>query len=291
MLLSMTGYGRSSKNFEKRTITVELRAVNSKTTDLRLKLPLDFKDKEIILRKLITDKGERGKIDVQISIESNIDKDNSGINQSLFKRYYREIQKLNEELGNTGGNFTEAVLRIPNVVTGDTDGINDEEWEEIEQVVNEAFEQFNAFRLAEGKAHEDDLRERTNGILVNLLKISPFETDRINKMKQRLRQNLEEFWGRDNVDENRYEQEILFYVDKMDITEEKIRLEQHCKYFIDQLDNNLTSKGRQLNFITQEMGREINTLGAKAYHSEIQHLVVGMKDELEKIKEQIANVL
>lgn len=291
MLLSMTGYGRSSKNFEKRTITVELRAVNSKTTDLRLKLPLDFKDKEIILRKLITDKGERGKIDVQISIESNMDKDNSGINQSLFKRYYREIHKLNEELGNTGGNFTEAVLRIPNVVTGDTDGINDEEWEEIEQVVNEAFEQFNAFRLAEGKAHEDDLRERTNGILVNLLKISPFETDRINKMKQRLRQNLEEFWGRDNVDENRYEQEILFYVDKMDITEEKIRLEQHCKYFIDQLDNNLTSKGRQLNFITQEMGREINTLGAKAYHSEIQHLVVGMKDELEKIKEQIANVL
>ena len=291
MLLSMTGYGRSSKNFEKRTITVELRAVNSKTTDLRLKLPLDFKDKEIILRKLITDKGERGKIDVQISIESNMDKDNSGINQSLFKRYYREIQKLNEELGNTGGNFTEAVLRIPNVVTGDTDGINDEEWEEIEQVVNEAFEQFNAFRLAEGKAHEEDLRERTNGILVNLLKISPFETDRINKMKQRLRQNLEEFWGRDNVDENRYEQEILFYVDKMDITEEKIRLEQHCKYFIDQLDNNLTSKGRQLNFITQEMGREINTLGAKAYHSEIQHLVVGMKDELEKIKEQIANVL
>lgn len=291
MLLSMTGYGRSSRNFEKRTITVELRAVNSKTTDLRLKLPLDFKDKEILLRKLITDKGERGKIDVQISIESNIDKDNGGINQSLFKRYYKEIQRLNEEMGNGIGNFTEAVLRIPNVVTGDTDGIDDEEWEEIETVVNEAFEQFNAFRLAEGKAHEDDLRERTNAILINLLKVSPFEADRIHKMKQRLRQNLEEFWGRDNVDENRYEQEILFYVDKMDITEEKIRLEQHCKYFMEQLDNKATSKGRQLNFITQEMGREINTLGAKAYHSEIQHLVVGMKDELEKIKEQIANVL
>jgi len=287
----MTGYGRSSRNFEKRTITVELRAVNSKTTDLRLKLPLDFKDKEILLRKLITDKGERGKIDVQISIESNIDKDNGGINQSLFKRYYKEIQRLNEEMGNGIGNFTEAVLRIPNVVTGDTDGIDDEEWEEIETVVNEAFEQFNAFRLAEGKAHEDDLRERTNAILVSLLKVSPFEEDRINKMKQRLRQNLEEFWGRDNVDENRYEQEILFYVDKMDITEEKIRLEQHCKYFMEQLDNKATSKGRQLNFITQEMGREINTLGAKAYHSEIQHLVVGMKDDLEKIKEQIANVL
>lgn len=287
----MTGYGRSSRNFEKRTITVELRAVNSKTTDLRLKLPLDFKDKEILLRKLITDKGERGKIDVQISIESNIDKDNGGINQSLFKRYYKEIQRLNEEMGNGIGNFTEAVLRIPNVVTGDTDGIDDEEWEEIETVVNEAFEQFNAFRLAEGKAHEDDLRERTNAILINLLKVSPFEADRIHKMKQRLRQNLEEFWGRDNVDENRYEQEILFYVDKMDITEEKIRLEQHCKYFMEQLDNKATSKGRQLNFITQEMGREINTLGAKAYHSEIQHLVVGMKDELEKIKEQIANVL
>ena len=291
MLLSMTGYGRSSRNFEKRTITVEMRAVNSKTTDLRLKLPLDFKDKEILLRKLITDKGERGKIDVQISIESNIDKDNGGINQSLFKRYYKEIQRLNEEMGNGIGNFTEAVLRIPNVVTGDTDGIDDEEWEEIETVVNEAFEQFNAFRLAEGKAHEDDLRERTNAILVSLLKVSPFEEDRINKMKQRLRQNLEEFWGRDNVDENRYEQEILFYVDKMDITEEKIRLEQHCKYFMEQLDNKATSKGRQLNFITQEMGREINTLGAKAYHSEIQHLVVGMKDDLEKIKEQIANVL
>lgn len=291
MLLSMTGYGRSSKNFEKRTITVELRAVNSKTTDLRLRTPLDFKDKEILLRKLITDKGERGKIDVLISIESNVDKENSGINQALFRRYYREIQKLNEELGNTSGNYTEAVLRIPNVVTGDTDGIEEEEWEEIVQVINEAFEQFNAFRLAEGTVHELDLRERTNAILINLLKVSPFEEDRIAKMKQRLRQNLEEFWGRDNVDENRYEQEVLFYVDKMDITEEKIRLEQHCKYFIEQLDNNVTSKGRQLNFITQEMGREINTLGAKAYHSEIQHLVVGMKDELEKIKEQIANVL
>lgn len=291
MLLSMTGYGRSSKNFEKRTITVELRAVNSKTTDLRLRTPLDFKDKEILLRKLITDKGERGKIDVLISIESNVDKENSGINQALFRRYYREIQKLNEELGNTSGNYTEAVLRIPNVVTGDTDGIEDEEWEEIVQVINEAFEQFNAFRLAEGTVHELDLRERTNAILVNLLKVSPFEEDRIAKMKHRLRQNLEEFWGRDNVDENRYEQEVLFYVDKMDITEEKIRLEQHCKYFIEQLDNDVTSKGRQLNFITQEMGREINTLGAKAYHSEIQHLVVGMKDELEKIKEQIANVL
>ncbi len=291
MLLSMTGYGRSSKNFEKRTITVELRAVNSKTTDLRLRTPLDFKDKEILLRKLITDKGERGKIDVLISIESNVDKENSGINQALFRRYYREIQKLNEELGNTSGNYTEAVLRIPNVVTGDTDGIEDEEWEEIVQVINEAFEQFNAFRLAEGTVHELDLRERTNAILINLLKVSPFEEDRIAKMKQRLRQNLEEFWGRDNVDENRYEQEVLFYVDKMDITEEKIRLEQHCKYFIEQLDNDVTSKGRQLNFITQEMGREINTLGAKAYHSEIQHLVVGMKDELEKIKEQIANVL
>ena len=291
MLLSMTGYGRSSKNFEKRTITVELRAVNSKTTDLRLRTPLDFKDKEILLRKLITDKGERGKIDVLISIESTVDKENSGINQALFRRYYREIQKLNEELGNTGGNYTEAVLRIPNVVTGDTDGIEEEEWDEIVQVINEAFEQFNAFRLAEGTVHELDLRERTNAILVNLLTVSPFEEDRIAKMKQRLRQNLEEFWGRDNVDENRYEQEVLFYVDKMDITEEKIRLEQHCKYFIEQLDNEVTSKGRQLNFITQEMGREINTLGAKAYHSEIQHLVVGMKDELEKIKEQIANVL
>ncbi len=276
MLLSMTGYGRSSKNFEKRTITVELRAVNSKTTDLRLRTPLDFKDKEILLRKLITDKGERGKIDVLISIESTVDKENSGINQALFRRYYREIQKLNEELGNTSGNYTEAVLRIPNVVTGDTDGIEEEEWDEIVQVINEAFEQFNAFRLAEGSVHELDLRDRTNAILINLLKVSPFEEDRIVKMKQRLRQNLEEFWGRDNVDENRYEQEVLFYVDKMDITEEKIRLEQHCKYFIEQLDNTVTSKGRQLNFITQEMGREINTLGAKAYHSEIQHLVVGM---------------
>ena len=198
---------------------------------------------------------------------------------------------MNEELGNTSGNYTEAVLRIPNVVTGDTDGIEEEEWDEIVQVINEAFEQFNAFRLAEGSVHELDLRDRTNAILINLLKVSPFEEDRIVKMKQRLRQNLEEFWGRDNVDENRYEQEVLFYVDKMDITEEKIRLEQHCKYFIEQLDNEVTSKGRQLNFITQEMGREINTLGAKAYHSEIQHLVVGMKDELEKIKEQIANVL
>ncbi len=295
MLLSMTGFGRASRSYKDKNISVEIRALNSKTTDIRLKLPFDFKEKDTLIRKIVTEKGERGKIDVAITIQSMQDEDtnSSVLNAELFKKYYRQLQKLNTELNAPEHNLTEAVMRLPNVlVATEESAMEDEEWTVIQAAIVEAMDDFTRFRSVEGAVLEEELRLRTNNIQKNLNDVTPFETERIVKVRQRLHQSLEEFWGRDNVDENRFEQEVLFYLDKMDITEEKVRLDQHCKYFLEQFDD-LTniSKGRQLNFISQEMGREINTLGAKAYSSEIQRLVVQMKDELEKIKEQLANAV
>ncbi len=295
MLLSMTGFGRASQLLQEKTISVEIRALNSKTTDIRLKLPFDFKEKDVLIRKIVTEKAERGKIDVIISIQNiqGEDAGNNVVNVELFKKYYRQLKELNDELGAPVHNLTEAVMRLPNVVAAQEDAaMTDPEWEAIQAATTAAMDDFNRFRANEGAVLEAELRLRTTNIQKNLTDIIPHEAERIAKVRQRLQQSLEDFLGRDNVDENRFEQEVLFYLEKMDITEEKVRLDQHCKYFIEQLDDDtLVSKGRQLNFISQEMGREINTLGAKAYSSDIQRLVVQMKDELEKIKEQLANAV
>ncbi len=287
----MTGYGRATKTYDERTITIELRSVNSKSTDLRFKLPIDFKEKEILLRRIINEKIERGKLDLIISIEDNTN-NSRGINHLLFKKYYHEIQALQKELDvHSTKDYIETILRIPNVVTGDTDGISDELWEQIESVLNMAFNHLNEHRKEEGFSIKIDISTRIESILVLLNKIHPFEKERVEKVKQRLRSSMEEFWGRDSVDENRFEQELIYYLEKMDFSEEKQRLEQHCTYFLEILNDRSLSKGRQLSFISQEIGREINTLGAKAYHYEIQKLIVCMKDELEKVKEQLANIL
>jgi len=185
----------------------------------------------------------------------------------------------------------QAILRIPNVVSAAVGEVDEEEWAVVCQTMTHALDQFKAFRRQEGKVLEADLRLRVANILLLLTEVTPFEKDRFVRMRERMRNNLEENFGKENLDTNRFEQEILFYLEKMDITEEKVRLEQHCKYFIEQVDNKQQSAGRTLNFISQEIGREINTLGAKAYDADIQRIVVQMKDELEKIKEQLANVL
>ncbi len=182
-----------------------------------------------------------------------------------------------------------AILRIPNVVVSEEEDMDEEEWEQIQIVIEDALVNYNKFREAEGKAMEEDLRLRVSNIRNGLLNVDPFESGRVTRLRNRLKQNLEEFMGKENVDENRFEQEVLFYLEKIDITEEKVRLEQHCNFFLEQMDAKTTSKGRKLSFISQEMGREINTLGAKAYSADIQRIVVSMKDDLEKIKEQVAN--
>ena len=289
MLLSMTGYGRVNQAYKDKTVGVEVRSLNSKYTDVRLKIPNNYKEKEPDIRRKVITKAERGKIEITIEIKSVHGEESFSLNQALFRKYYRELSKLAEELQMPAGDLAPAILRLPNVVASPDDEIEEAEWQAVSKTIDLAIEQFQKFRLAEGQAMEEDLRLRIDNIRSLLAEVDPHEETRIQKLRQRMQQNLEEYMGKENVDENRFEQEVLFYLEKIDITEEKVRLEQHCNYFIEELDKKITLKGRKLSFISQEMGREINTLGAKAYSSDIQRLVVSMKDELEKIKEQVAN--
>ncbi len=289
MLLSMTGYGRSTKTFGSKTINVELRSLNSKFTDIRMKIPSNFREKEHPLRKFLTEKVERGKIDLSIEVKSHTGEDGFGLNVPLFKKYYQALSDIADEVGGEKDGIIAAILRVQNVVISEEGDMDEEEWQQIEEALNEALANFNKFRNAEGKAMEKDLRLRVANIHNSLKEVDPFESGRVTRLRNRLKKNLEEFMGKENVDENRFEQEVLFYLEKIDITEEKVRLAQHCDFFLEQMDSNNTSKGRKLSFISQEMGREINTLGAKAYSADIQRIVVKMKDDLEKIKEQVAN--
>lgn len=291
MVLSMTGYGRSTKSIGEKTITVEIRSLNSKFTDIRFRIPANYREKEHEMRRIISDTAKRGKLDVSIDVESMGGADSFSLNAPLFKKYFQELSKIAEELGTDKGDLIPAILRIPNVVGSQEATMTAEEWEMLQEIISDALVQFTDYRTVEGKVLEEDLRLRTLNIQNALEQVDPFEEGRVDRLKTRLHQNLEEFLGKENVDENRFEQEIIFYLEKIDITEEKVRLSQHCKYFLEEITKKGSMKGRKLAFISQEMGREINTLGAKAYSSDIQKLVVEMKDELEKIKEQVANAV
>jgi uncharacterized protein (TIGR00255 family) len=287
----MTGYGRATNTFDSKIIMAEVRSLNSKFTDMRVKIPTNLREKEHHFRKLITERIERGKVDLTIEIKSMQGDDAFGLNVPLFKRYYQELSELADSMGMQKDGLMAAILRIPSVIMTEEGDINEEEWGVIEKTMNEALSNFDNFRRAEGAVIEEDMRLRVSNISNALQLVDPFEQERIGLLRNRMRQNLEEFMNKENIDENRFEQEVIFYLEKIDITEEKVRLEQHCNYFLEQLSSKTISKGRTLSFISQEMGREINTLGAKAYSAEIQKLVVKMKDDLEKIKEQVANAV
>jgi uncharacterized protein (TIGR00255 family) len=289
MLLSMTGYGRVKQTFGEKTISIEIRSLNSKYSDVRVKVPQNYKEKEVEIRKIVIDKVERGKIDLSLEISSNEGGDDYGLNIALFKKYHHELSKLAKELHIPDGDMLQAILRLPNVVSSAAESIDEEEWSQVKDTLHKAIDKFQQYRSIEGEAMEQDMTLRVNNIASLLGQLAPFEQGRVTRLRQRLHQNLEEHLGKDKIDENRFEQEILFYLEKIDLTEEKVRLEQHCKYYLEELATEKSQKGRKLSFISQEMGREINTMGAKAYSSDIQRIVVGMKDELEKIKEQVAN--
>jgi len=291
MLLSMTGYGRANGSFGDKSIAVEIRALNSKMTDLKMRLPGDYKEKEVELRKIVTDHAERGKIDMIVEVQNADGAASVSLNEGLFRGYHKALSRLTNELGMGQTDLLQAILRIPNVVAATSGEVDDDEWLAITETVNRALDIFKAFRKQEGLVLETDLRMRINTIVQLLEQVSTFEQDRFTRMRERLRNNLEDSIGKENLDNNRFEQEILYYLEKMDITEEKVRLAQHCKYFLEQIEAKNESAGRTLNFISQEIGREINTLGAKSYDADLQKLVVQMKDELEKVKEQLANVL
>lgn len=287
----MTGYGRAIGSFGDKSIVVELRSLNSKVTDIKIRIPGEYRDKESEIRKLITDHAERGKVDINIDLQNSDGAAPVSLNEPLFRGYYLAISKLADELGLDKKDILTSIMRIPSVMGSQGNETDEEEWVVLRSIISEALEALKLFRQEEGKVIEQDLRLRIKTITDIIETVTPFEQERFVRMRERMRNNMEEVFGRENLDTNRFEQEVLYYLEKMDMSEEKIRLSQHCKYFLEQVDDSKLSAGRTLGFITQEMGREINTLGAKAYDANIQRFVVQMKDELEKIKEQIANVL
>jgi len=291
MLFSMTGFGSAKRPFQDKTLSVEIKSVNSKIVDVRVRSPFDLKEKENILRKEVLETAIRGKIDVTIELSSSNSVPVGLINENLLKSYAMSLKPISEELGLDTSQIIPSLLRIPEILSNGSKEVNDEEWEIIQVTLDDALDRFLAFKQEEGIAIEQDFTRSITAIEESLEKILTFEGERIEKIRERINNGLEEFMPVESIDKSRFEQELIYYIEKIDFSEEKSRLSQHCKYFRETLELDEVSKGRTLNFISQEMGREINTLGAKAYNSDIQRLIVFMKDELEKIKEQTANIV
>lgn len=289
MIYSMTGYGQVKAQYNDREVSVELRCLNSKINDFRVKTPNAYKHKELELRKLLNETVIRGKLDFSLSVISSKGDEEYSLNKNLFKSFYNQIQELGIDLSKT--DILNAILQFPNVIEPNDDELEEDEYHFVLGVIKEAIEKLNDFRIIEGAIIENDFLLRIKIILDHLKEIEAFEKDRITNLKDKILKSLNTTFTNENIDKNRFEQEILYYLERLDITEEKVRLKQHCDHFLEELNGKVLSKSKKLNFISQEMGREINTLGAKAQNSSIQKLVVVMKDELEKIKEQLANIL
>jgi uncharacterized protein (TIGR00255 family) len=291
MIKSMTGYGIASFDSGRIKYTVELKSLNSKFLELSLRLPKIFSEKEFQLRTECSKQIDRGKVNLSINVEqANSNVKAAGIDRELLKHYYNQLKSVSEELNEPGGNLLQLALGLPEVVKYEEESVSDDEWKLVEKTFQQAMANFQQFRSDEGNVLEQDVKMRIGIILKNLELVEVEEPKRVPLIRERLNQFLSEAVGADGIDKNRFEQELIYYIDKLDITEEKIRLKSHCDYFIETLKN-ADANGKKLGFISQEIGREINTLGSKANDAAMQKLVVGMKEELEKIKEQLLNVL
>lgn len=293
MIKSMTGFGRAEFEVNNKKITLELKSLNSKQIDINTRIPSLYREKEIEIRRELSEKLVRGKIDLTIYVENHGEESNSKINEPIVKSYFEHLRKINSELNlPTDQTTLQAVLKLPDVVKTEYESLDEKEWQTILNNIREVLEQMNAYRLQEGKALENDIAENTKSIGSLLKQIGKYEEQRIEAVKSRLSENLGKIDLKGNMDENRFEQELIYYLEKMDMNEEKVRLENHCSYFLETLNLSLPApNGKKLAFISQEIGREINTIGSKAYESNIQRIVVQMKDHLERIKEQLLNVL
>ncbi len=285
----MTGFGKATKEFENKTVNVEIRSLNSKNLDLSLRLSSTYRDKEHELKSEITKLLERGKVDLSVYVESKIEETPVQINTDLAKSYYNQLKQLATELNEPTTNLMAHVLKMPDVLKSERKEPNEQDWKDIQSVIFLAVEGLNNFRSDEGKSIEKDFETRLGIIADSLEKIKEHDAARIQNIRDRIKKNLEEVVGKEKVDNNRFEQELIYYIEKLDINEEKVRLKTHLDYFIKTMKE--PAGGRKLNFIGQEIGREVNTIGSKANDAEMQKLVVLMKDELEKIKEQTNNVL
>ncbi|MBK9271377.1 MAG: YicC family protein [Saprospiraceae bacterium] len=289
MIYSMTGYGQVKAQYKDKEITVELRCLNSKMNDFRVKTPNAYRHKELELRKLLNDAVIRGKLDFILSVISSKGDEDYSLNKNLFKSFYNQIHDLGIDLSQT--DILNAILQFPNVIEPNANELEDDEYDFVLSVIKEAIEKLNDFRIIEGAIVENEFLLRIKIIIDHLDEITQFEKERYELLRDKILKSLNSTFSNENIDKNRFEQELMYYMERLDITEEKVRLRQHCDYFLKEMESENVSKSKKLNFISQEMGREINTLGAKAQHSSIQKLVVVMKDELEKIKEQLANIL
>lgn len=281
----MTGFGRAETVYKGKKITVDIKSLNSKNFDLNVKVPLRYKEKEFDIRKLLNDKILRGKVDCYISCESLEDSNEVTINQDVVKNYIEQLRSVASDAPEF--EYLKMAVRMPDVLSTKSSELEDDEWKALLEVVQESVDRFIEFRQTEGNQLAEEIEKIVQNIEYNLSEVAQYEEERIQPIKDRYLSALKNF---ENVDETRYYQEMVYFVEKLDISEEKVRLSQHIKYYLEVMKNE-DFNGKKLGFIAQEMGREINTLGSKANHSEIQKLVVEMKDDLEKIKEQTLNVL
>ncbi len=285
MILSMTGFGRSEGVFEGKKITLDLKSLNSKSFDLNIKIPLRYKEKEFEIRKVLNDKILRGKVDCYINIETLNNSNDVNINHDLVRSYINELKKISGD--GPDFEYLKMAVRMPEAISSKPDELSENEWIFLTGLLENALSKFDDFRKTEGEILYEELRKNIENIENYLSQVIPYEDVRLEGVKERYRKTLNEF---DNIDETRFYQEMAYFTEKLDISEEKVRLSQHLKYYLEVMQNE-DFNGKKLGFISQEIGREINTLGSKANHAEIQKLVVMMKDDLEKIKEQTLNVL
>jgi len=289
MIQSMTGYGKAELNLKNANFTIEVRSLNSKQIDANVKMSSIYRDKEIGLRKLLSEKLQRGKIELSIWRESSDSSAKYTLNTELIKEYFSQIQEVTNSLSINSNDIMPSLLKMPEVLVKGEEKAEDNEWEEIAKGIDIAIGNILQFRLDEGEKLETDITARINKLSTLLTDISPFAKGRIEKVKKSLADKLAEIDTK-NIDENRFEQELIYYLEKQDITEEQVRLEVHLSYFIETMKADAPN-GKKLGFIGQEIGREINTIGSKSSDAEMQKIVVQMKDELEKIKEQLLNIL
>lgn len=286
----MTGFGKATLEWKSSTITVEMRSLNSKQLDLGFRIPSRYKNKELELRATSTRLIERGKADVAIQLETNNGEKNLSINKSLAKNYFAELKALATELNEPTNDLLSLILKMPEVLKSEPEEAEEAELEQLKTCMDKAIAEFIKFRLEEGSVLQSEFETRIHNIINLLQSVELLDIKRASALRSRIEKNIAEFVDKEKIDQNRFEQELIYYIEKIDIAEEKLRLKTHCDYFLKTM-NEEESVGRKLGFISQEIGREINTIGSKANDSAIQMVVVQMKDELEKIKEQLLNVL
>lgn len=300
MIQSMTGYGRVEFNLKNKNFIVEIKSLNSKTTDFNLKLPVIYRNKEIILRKILSEKLKRGKVELSIWFEKTQTNTPYEFDKKLILKYYKQLNSIKQDLGLKANNLKNffcqnnidlmpIILKMPDVLIKKDEKVEKDEWIEIEKNVHDALDKLITFREDEGNTLYKDISIRINLIKTLITELARFEVQRIEKIKSNIKNKLAALEIQ-NLDQNRLEQELIYYLEKLDITEEKVRLNAHIDYFLECL-NAESSNGKKLTFISQEIGREVNTLGSKSNNSDMQKIVVQMKDELEKVKEQLLNIL